>query len=178
MNFNQITKYEKKLSDCLMNCVSKDETRIHLTGIIHYSNIGALVSCDGHKMFANFCHYDDSLKDKILNPETFQTIKREYPRIETIIPKKTLKTIKVKIEKHHYLKACKDNEYSPKLYFYDDHCSHEKKDNALFCINASFIKPLADGTIYTIEFNNALSPIVFKLHDELKDFMIIMPIKL
>jgi len=169
--------YEKML-EIVQYCISKDETRPNLAGYIHLSERKALISTDGHILAHAQCLYDQSLADLIINPKTLCTVKREYPRVASIIPTSYKLKISYRIEPHHY-QPHRSSQKPPRAYFYEsgkvsnEYLPHE---NLMFRINASFLKPLADGTEYVVKLNGSLSPITFEVL-EADNFMIIMPLK-
>jgi hypothetical protein len=161
--------------------IGKDETRRYLSGVYHCPETRALVSCDGHRLTVLRSRYSDALSGKILDLEDGTIIDREYPRIKPLIPDfSKLSRFEITIQKHQ----APTTKVSPAInvYFYlDATVSLDKRDDALFSINARYLSPLADGHARTVYYNpeNKTAPVVFLLDtdDVTHDFYLVMPLK-
>jgi hypothetical protein len=163
-----VHKNHKKFINKCMNCLefskSKDETRLQLNGVIHYSKLNALISCDGHVLTFLKSFYDNDLKDVIIT-DNYQTIRREYPRVENVMKdpstlNRKLNKMIFKIEKHHAVKG-KINELPTFIYFFSDGIIGFDLDRAndtngvklIAKVNSHLLTPLADGSEYVVGFD-------------------------
>lgn len=189
----QLAKQNQTKSDCLYFSISKDKAKPALNGYVHNYETHALLSTNGYVLTHLSSRYSPDISDKIINPTTGEIIEREYPRVSLAIPTTGMKSYFHYKKSEHYKperKAAKP----PRLYFIQDEITEELKaihqedmpkerldnNNYLFCINAHFLKPLRDNTIYLVQYNGQLNPILINLTNgtiEFKDFYLIMPMK-
>jgi hypothetical protein len=185
------TDYHKRVLTCLNYSRSEDETRQALQAIYFHPEEKARITCDGHKLTYSKRFFTPELSGLSLLPD-FTISNREYPNVITVLPKSSVFHVSsVTIKKHHYVKQVRSQ--FTKAYFHLDHTTNtmtislENAENASFCINADFLKPLADDTTYQMAYspNNKLSPIVFYLLGETSspvsdwsDYYLVMPIKM
>jgi len=169
---------EKKINKCLMFAISKDETRPFLNGVIHYSQLKALVATNGVVATILKSRYREEIKDVIISPE-FDVIEREYPKIEAVIPiKDKCKVLKFKLEKYHYRK----DKRPIKLYFLTDNRIQfelPKDEDLLFVLDANNLKTIADGSEYFVMYKDRNCPIAFNLSpaDTFDDMFVICPLR-
>ena len=182
MNLKELIKYEKRISKLLLSCVSKDETRRSMLNCVnHFSRLKMLVSTDGHRAFLSGSLYDPELADKSLNINTFTSIKHEFPNVTAIFCESKVlkgKCINVSISEGN----SGDSGEKPSLtYFYENGNANFENDGhdgkPLFALNSKYLTPLK-GFYYDVFYTSSTGAVVFKLHDETKDYMVIMPVKI
>jgi len=176
------------LSECLKSTISKDETRPALMGVIHYSPLQALVSCNGTSLTVLKDHYRESLKDVIIDVNAFVPMDgREYPRVESVFNPSRLKeannfkTMTVHFTKFHTRKSAKKAE-NTLTFFVDGTMSFDGESASdqeiAFHLNSSFIKPLCIGQDFKVYYTNSMSPVAFEIIADRENYLVIMPIKL
>jgi len=170
----------KRIKKAIEFSMSKDETRPFLNGWIHYEKLKALVSCNGFVLTCSQSLYDDNLKNIIISPKEYQSVQREYPRVEAVIPDLSkLESGVVQIKKVFKVKG----KEVVKLYLYKDddnfHFSFEEKENAILVIDARNIAPLTDDCSYEFKYSKKLNPIVFNLSygETFNDYFLLLPLK-
>ena len=186
-------KFDKRMTAALNFSVSKDETRPSLQGVYNCKDLEALVSTNGYHGTILKCRYSEKLEGLIIGPKTFELIDREYPKFSAAIPdlKKLDRQFDITIEKHHFVSYRTGLPPIASFLIIDGkeriiiNGTDEEKDAAEFNVNASFLKPLADGCTYRIRYisGKRLSPILINLdhrseyYSDFNNFMVIMPIK-
>ena len=181
MGYLQDLKRAERLRTDLLNfCISKDETRLHLTGVVHHGQVESLVSCDGYKAAILPSRYNDSIKDIIIEPKTYRVIEREYPKLGNLVPDiSTLETSEFYIKTNHYIKEAKGKPTHAYFHVNDkgSYVSLEESEGHKFVINASFLKYLV-GKSWHIAYGKGLSPILVSLDgDSFTDQFLMMPLK-
>lgn len=157
---NKIHKVKRKL---FKSCISKDETRRNICGLIHHNKeLKAKTATNGHVLMLDYSEYCSQLGEinKSLDVSTMQLSNFEYPKIIPIIPSKDKAkeilrvTFKddafVKGEKIPSVRIYKDGTYSFKAIEGKDH---------LVAIQQAFVKELKDIPLviyYYGEFNALL----------------------
>jgi hypothetical protein len=190
MNLKELLKYEKTLIKLLKTCANKDETRKGiLNQICHYEPLKMLVSTDGHRACFSFSMYDPTMANKSIDLENYRVSEAHFPRMENVFCESKLKKADAKsffIHEHKIVKS-KVGKKPNMVYFYNDGRieivlpdesprMETSKEGFLFAINANYLSELA-GKGYEVWCSNPLNPVYFKLNEECRDYMVIMPIK-
>lgn len=192
----KVKEHFKRTLNMLKFAISKDETRQQLMGVCHVSSVNALCSTNGHVLAHIGSRYDENLADKIINAE-YQTIDRDYPKLEPVIPnndKMTKFEIKIMPSDHWKIKLPKaankeeaqENLKLRNIYLHldkdkDEYYFSRKKEDDKFILtfNAEYLKPVADGHTYTVFYSGELSPV--KIYPDIErfpnDFYIVMPVR-
>ena len=189
MNLKELLKYEKTLIKLLKTCASKDVIRQGLLNqICHYEPLKMLVSTDGHRACLSFSMYDPTMANKSIDLENYRVTEASFPRMEQVFCESKLKKADAKSFFIHEHKIVKSKSVKPNMvYFYDDGRielvlpdesirMETSKEGFLFALNANYLTELA-GKGYEVWCSKPLAPVYFKLNDECRDYMVIMPIK-
>ena len=181
----QNKRADKVRTDLLKICVSKDETRLYLGGVIHYEPLKALCATDGHKAVILRSRYSENLKGLIIDPKTMQEIVREYPKLHQVVPDPVkMEKASFEFKDGHSIKWKRGKPNAAHFHLDKDgkgFISMENKENALFSVNSEFLKPLI-GQAFHVAYHadsSALKPVLVSLVPDRfdGDVYLIMPLK-
>ena len=168
-------KNYKLFKKCLESTISKDEIRLNLNGVYFDPKEQQAVSTNGYAMTISKSLYEADFADKIVNFKNMSTIKREFLRYSSVIPKKSQHSEYVRIGENVNVKQ---KRAELKAYFIKDVGFEIAKDYTgeyEFAIDPKFLKPLIGYTL-KVEYNGKLQPIMFTLEED-DSYYIVMPMK-
>ena len=159
---------------CLKASISKDETRLMLTGVYHHPTLNQAVSTDGHRITFASIYFDDRLKGLIIGQD-FTTVKRsDYLKVDILSNDrlKTKNSMIFKIDKSHADtsdKLTKSGQGGDRAFFLNDGTIYkgneileELADKVLFVLNPYYLAPLV-GYDYIVDYSGHLNPVRFNL---------------
>ena len=168
-------KQEKFLLKVLKSAISKDETRPQLCGFYHCEELKALVSSDGYGAVCLRSMYDDQLKNKIINPITFQSVNRDYVKLENFInavDKKSHREVNFILEKKCIYKS---KQIIPVYFLEDGKIAYDKtnlkSDDILFVLDQNKINILCNDDNYLIKYDTNNKCMICSIEREVIQFL-------
>ena len=169
------TKIKRDLTKLTLKClkasISKDETRLMLTGVYHHPTLNQAVSTDGHRITFASIYFDDRLKGLIIGQD-FTTVKRsDYLKVDIFSNDhlKTKNSMIFKIDKSHADTSDKAGKEMSKAFFLNDGTIYKGADilealadKVLFVLNPYYLAPLV-GYDYIVDHSGQLNPVRFNL---------------
>ena len=159
---------------CLKASISKDETRLMLTGVYHHPTLGQAVSTDGHRITFASIYFDDRLKGLIMGQDFTTVSKSDYVKVDMFsnAQLKTKNSMVFKIDKSHVdtsNKLFKSGQGEDKAFFLNNGTIYKGveiltglADKVLFVLNPYYLAPLV-GYDYIVDYSGHLNPVRFNL---------------
>jgi len=178
MQHKELVKHIKKSLELTQ---SKEEYRPHLCGVYFCPDKEAAVSTNGYALTFSRTLYDRNLSGKIINFKEMKSIEREYLKYQPVMPSPArCKKATVTIGTQYAQKLKRGN---MPVYFYlgaDDtlEVSYDRREGALFSINAPLMFPVAIGHTFHVLYSGELNPVMFGFDEEFNNAVVIMPLKM